>query len=297
MNVITAKKFSRRAFIQNGLRLSALALLGFGFERRNNLRTEHVSLGFANLPQSFHDFRIVQISDLHASFWVGRDYLMQVVGEINRLKKDLVVISGDIITGAVNSFWKNWMPSMEGDYLSMVVDVLGNLDAGEKMAVLGNHDQGAGKQTELRLVSGLESAGIRVLRNRSINFVRGRSSLYVAGTDDYWFDFDLDKALADIPEAGFKILLCHSPDIRQHIKPGTNIDLTLCGHTHGGQIAIPFVSHYFVPIKDPQRYLAGLVKEPYGYTYVNRGIGTLVFPFRIGAPPEITCFTLHKSKD
>jgi predicted MPP superfamily phosphohydrolase len=297
MKLFSGKKISRRAFLKNGLRLSLLAFLGFGFERRNNLRTEHVNLGFANLPQSFHGFRIVQISDLHASYWVGRDYLMQVVREINQLKKDLVVITGDIITGAVNGFWKKWLPTIYGDYLAMVVDVLGNLDAGEKMAVLGNHDQWDGKQTELRLAGELESVGIRVMRNSSKKLVRGHSSLYVAGTDDYWFDFDLDEALANIPPTEFKLLLCHNPDVRQHIKNGTKIDLTLCGHTHGGQVALPFISHHFIPIKDPLRYLAGLVKEPYGYTYVNRGVGTLVFPFRIGAPPEITCFTLHKLRD
>ncbi len=82
--------------------------------------------------------------------------------------------------------------------------------------------------------------------------------------------------------------------MRQRIKNGTKIDLTLCGHTHGGQVAIPFISHHFIPIDEPSRYFPGLVKELYGYTYVNRGIGTLVFPFRIGAPPEITCFTIQK---
>ena len=294
MKFFSGKKISRRSFLKNGLRLSVLAFLGIGYERRNNLRTEHVSLGFPNLPHSFHGFRIVQISDLHASFWVGRDYLMQVVREINKLKKDLVVITGDIITGSVNDFWKRWMPTIKGDYLSMVVDVLGNLDGGDKIAVLGNHDQWDGKKTELRLVSELESVGIRVLRNSSKKLVRGLSSLYVAGTDDYWFTCDLEKALRRVPQNEFKILLCHSPDVRQRIKNGTKIDLTLCGHTHGGQVAIPFISHHFIPIKDPFRYLAGLIKEPYGYTYVNRGIGTLVFPFRIAAPPEITCFTLQK---
>jgi hypothetical protein len=276
------------------LRLSVLAFLGIGYTSRNNLRTEHVNLGFPNLPPSFHGFRIVQISDLHASFWVGREYLMQVVNEINQLKKDIVVISGDIITGAVNNIWKRWMPAIGGDYLSMVVDVLGKLDGGEKVAVLGNHDQWSGKKTELRLVSGLERAGIRVLRNNSKKIVCGRSNLYVVGTDDYWFTCDLEKALSGVPPDEFKILLCHSPDVREDIKNGTKIDVTLCGHTHGGQIAIPFISHRFIPIKDSFRYRAGLVKEPYGYTYVNRGIGTLVFPFRIAAPPEITCITLYK---
>jgi predicted MPP superfamily phosphohydrolase len=76
MKSLITLKISCRSFIKNSLRLSVLALLGFGFERRNNLNTVHVNLSFSNLPSSFDGFRIVQISDLHASFWVGRDYLM-----------------------------------------------------------------------------------------------------------------------------------------------------------------------------------------------------------------------------
>jgi predicted MPP superfamily phosphohydrolase len=292
---ISSKKISRRSFLKNSFRLSVLAFGGIGYERRNNLKTEHVNLSFPNLPSSFHGFRIIQISDLHASFWVGRDYLMEVIREINKLIKDLVVITGDIITGSVNNFWKRWMPEINNDYLSMVIDVLGNLDRGNKIAVLGNHDQWDGKKTELRLVSGLERVGIQFLRNSSKKLSRGLSRLYVAGTDDYWVSCDLEKALCRVPQNEFKILLCHNPDVRTHIKNGTKIDITLCGHTHGGQVAIPYISQHFIPIKNPFRYQAGLIKEPYGYTYVNRGIGTLVFPFRMAASPEITCFTLQKS--
>jgi predicted MPP superfamily phosphohydrolase len=111
---------------------------------------------------------------------------MEMVREINKLKKDLVVITGDIITGSVNNFWKRWMPKIKNDYLSMVIEVLGNLDGGDKIAVLGNHDQWDGKKTELRLVSELERVGIQVLRNSSQKLSRGLSSLYVAGTNDYW---------------------------------------------------------------------------------------------------------------
>jgi predicted MPP superfamily phosphohydrolase len=295
MKFISSEKIGRRSFLKNCFRLSVLAFGAIGYERRNNLKTEHVILGFPNLPHSFHGFRIVQISDLHASYWVGRDYLMEVMSEINKLKKDLVVITGDIITGSVNNFWKLWMPKIKNDYLSMVIDVLGNLDGGDKIAVLGNHDQWDGKETELRLVGELERIGIQVLRNSSKKLSRGFSSLYVAGTDDYWVSCDLEKALCRVPQNEFKILLCHNPDVRTCVKDETKIDITLCGHTHGGQVAIPFISHHFIPIEDPSRYQAGLVKEPYGYTYVNRGIGTLVFPFRLAASPEITCFTLQQS--
>ncbi len=94
------------------------------------------------------------------------------------------------------------------------------LDGSDKIAVLGNHDQGEGRATELHLVSELENAGIRVLRNSSIKLSRGLADLYVAGTDDYRFSCDLEKALSRVPPNEFKILLCHSPDVRMGIKHG-----------------------------------------------------------------------------
>ncbi|HJP18890.1 MAG TPA: metallophosphoesterase [Nitrospinota bacterium] len=295
MNFSIKEKITRRSLIKYGLRVSALAFVGFGFAGRNSLKTEHLKLHFTNLPPSFDGFSVTQISDLHASFWISRDYLARVVREINKLKSDLLVITGDIITGSVNDFWKRWIPTIDGDYLSMVIDVLSKINIGKKIVVLGNHDQWNGKDTEIRLVSELERIGFHVLRNRSHKISRGDESVYVAGTDDYWFSYDIDSALRDIPEDSFKLLLSHSPDVTEDIQKGTKVDLTLCGHTHGGQIAVPFLSPHFIPIKNPSRYFKGLVKESYGYTYVNRGIGTLVFPFRIGAPPEITRFTLRKA--
>jgi len=218
---------------------------------------------------------------------------MSIVEEINKLKKDLLVITGDIITGAVNNFWKRWMPTAKRDYLAMVIDVLNNLKDGEKIAVLGNHDQWDGVETEKRLVSELERIGFFVLRNSSIPISHGKESIYIAGTDDIWFSYNLTKALHDVPNNAFKILLSHSPDVTTDINKDMKIDLTFCGHTHGGQVNIPYLSHHFLPINNPSKYLAGLIKEPYGYTYVNRGIGTLVFPFRFCAPPEITYFRLN----
>ncbi|MBW1642840.1 MAG: metallophosphoesterase, partial [Deltaproteobacteria bacterium] len=148
MKTVFKHKFNRRSFMKNSVRLSILAFLGFGFERRNNIKTESIGLKFSNLLPAFDGFQIVQISDLHASYWVGKKYLMSVVEEVNKLKKDLLVITGDIITGAVNDFWKRWLPTSKHDYLAMVIDVLSNLKDCDKMAVLGNHDQWDGKKTE-----------------------------------------------------------------------------------------------------------------------------------------------------
>ena len=154
MNNVIKRPLNRRSFIKYGLRLSIVALLGFTYERRDNLVIENVRLKFSNLPSAFNNYKIVQISDLHASFWVGKKYLMSVVEEVNKLDKDLLVITGDIITGAVNDFWKRWMPTAKRDYLAMVVDVLSHLKDCDKMAVLGNHDQWDGSATEKRLESG-----------------------------------------------------------------------------------------------------------------------------------------------
>ena len=285
-------RLTRRGFLKHGFRFSVLALLGFGFTGRNNLKTEYVTLRFSNLPKAFDGFRIVQISDLHASFWVGKQYLAQVIDQVNALPKDMVVITGDIITGSVNDFWKRWLPTAGGNYIPMVIDTLSNLDGGPKIAVLGNHDQWDGKETENRLVTELQRIGIDVLRNRSKTLARENDRIVWVGTDDIWFSYNIDLALKDVPSEKFTIALCHSPDVREDLDARQKVELALCGHTHGGQVAIPYLSHHFIPIKNSARYLAGLVKEPYGYTYVNRGIGTLVFPFRIGAPPEITSIKL-----
>jgi predicted MPP superfamily phosphohydrolase len=293
VKTVFKRKFNRRSFIKNSIRLSILAFLGFGFERRNNIKTESIGLKFSNLPSAFDGFRIVQISDLHASYWVGKKYLMSMVEKINKLEKDLVIITGDIITGAVNDFWKRWMPTSKRDYLAMAIDVLGNLEDCDKIAVLGNHDQWDGKKTELRVVNELEKIGFYVLRNSSMPVSRGKESIYISGTDDIWFSYNLSKAMHKVPGNAFKILLSHSPDVTTDIENDMQIDLTLCGHTHGGQVNIPYISHHFIPINNPSKYKAGLIKEPYGYTYVNRGIGTLVFPFRFCAPPEITYLRLN----
>ncbi len=293
--LIPPTKLTRRNLLKYGFRFSILALLGFGFAGRNDLKTEHVALRFSSLPEGFDGFRIVQISDLHASFWVGKSYLAQVIEAVNALSKDMVVITGDIITGSVNDFWKRWLPTAGGDYIPMVIEALDQLESGPKLAVLGNHDQWDGKETENRLVTELRHIGIDVLRNRSKTLKRGNDHIVLAGTDDVWFSYSIDLALKDVPPDDFTIVLCHSPDVRDDLNARRKVELALCGHTHGGQVAIPYLSHRFIPINNPARYLAGLVKEPYGYTYVNRGIGTLVFPFRIGAPPEITQIKLIRA--
>ena len=169
------RKLNRRSFIKYSLRFSILALFGLSYEKRNNIEIKHLNLNFSNLPPAFKNFNIVQLSDLHAGFWVGKKYLMQVVEKVNRLDKDLLVITGDIITGSVNDFWKRWLPTAKQDYLAMVVDVLSHLKDCDKIVVLGNHDQWDGIETEKRLARELEKKAFVVLRNKSMPIFTLRS--------------------------------------------------------------------------------------------------------------------------
>jgi len=291
---LSSKNLTRRAFIKYSLRAAFLILIGSGYGLRNNIKIETIHLRFSSLPPSFRGLKIIQISDLHAGFWVTRSYLSGVVDQINDMTKDIVVITGDILTGGVNSFLKRWLPDDDDTYLAMVIDVLSQIDGeSAKLAVLGNHDQGDGSDNTRKLTDELNNIGFKVLRNESLALTNGSDEqIFIAGTDDLWFTCDLPETLANVPGNGFKILLSHNPDITTEIRKKMQIDLTLCGHTHGGQITIPFLTDYLMPINNPGRYMAGLVKEDYGYTYVNRGIGTLVFPIRLGASPEITHFHL-----
>ena len=206
-------RFNRRTFIKYSLRMSILALFGIAYGKRNNIEIKHLNLKFSNLPTAFNNFRVVQLSDLHASFWVGKKYLMQVVDKVNQLDKDLLVITGDLITGAVNDFWKRWLPTTKRDDIRMVVEVLSNLTECEKIAILGNHDQWDGVETEKRLTRELEEIAFTVLRNESIPIFRGKESIHISGIDDVWFSYDLTKAMRNIPNHAFKILLSHRPDI------------------------------------------------------------------------------------
>jgi predicted MPP superfamily phosphohydrolase len=147
---------NRREFLKYGLRLTILSSMGLGFYEKSNLKTEFLQLGFPNLPDSFDGYRICHISDLHSSFWVKKNYLMEMIKKINALKCEVVVITGDIIT------------------------------------------------------------------------------------DDMWFSYDFAKAMRNVPIDEFKIVLSHNPDVRRDISTDMKVDLTLCGHTHGGQVMIPF---------------------------------------------------------
>ena len=143
----------------------------------------------------------------------------------------------------------------------------------------------------------LEQAGLTLLRNRGVSIRRDGGVLYVAGVDDTWTKrHDLDRALADRPASAPTLLLAHDPVLfPDAAKRG--VDLTLSGHTHGGQIGVPFFARRFNLARVITRFTTGLYRMGAAALYVNRGLGTTGMPIRLSVPSEIAVLTLRRAAD
>jgi len=222
---------------------------GFGLEPRSlDLRTVHVSLP---LPSPV---RILHLADLHRSRFVGLGFLEKALRRGLEQAPDLICLTGDFITAGDST-------TMDG-----YVDVLRLLSSrAPTFAVYGNHDGGAwsrgrgGEETPGRVASLLSAAGIQVLNNRSTMVDTNGGSLQLAGTGDLWGGDCKPSAALDARTSNATpptVLLAHNPDTKEVVRD-LAWDLMLSGHTHGGQVAIPFFGPPFVPVQD-LRYVAGL---------------------------------------
>lgn len=263
------------------------------------LDVKPVEVTIPNLPESFNDYKIVQISDLHVgTFNTNTAYVEKVVNEINSLNPDLIVFTGDI----VNRKTSELMP---------FIPILSRLHAKDGViSILGNHDYGdyaswkteAAKQSNLQLmIDSQKRMGWKLLLNETEMINRGTDSIAIIGVENigdppFHSYGDLNKAYPTLDDSVTKILLSHNPahwqaDIRGN--KDVNIPLTLSGHTHAMQFSMGKIS----PARLRYKYWGGLYDDK-GVTdnrlYVNIGVGTIGFPARIGATPEVTLITLKK---
>jgi uncharacterized protein len=247
-------------------------------EEANSLSLEHVEIELKRLPKKLDGFRIIQLSDTHHSPFTSLDHIKRAVKVANRLKPDMFLLTGDYV-------------SHEREYIAPVASVLGKLRAKHGVyACLGNHDH----WTDAGLVTHLfRGEGINVLINEGFRFETRRGSFWLAGVDDHMVGkTDVPAALKGSFPDEMKLLLAHNPIIfREAARYG--VDLTLSGHTHGGQIKLRSA------VKDERRILprrrlkAGLHKRRNSQIYITRGIGTVVVPMRYQCPPEISLLELH----
>jgi predicted MPP superfamily phosphohydrolase len=240
---------------------------------RHNIRLK-------NLPLSFSGLKIVHLTDIHHSKYVSFNDVFRMVTLANQQKPDIVVLTGDYIT------WSK-------KFIQPVAAALKNLKARLGVyAVLGNHDFRVDAE---KITFALEKAQIEVLRNTSRRIDHRGDSLWIAGVDEYSYGrSNIPKALFGIPSSQPKILLAHNPEIISQAAHH-QVDFVLSGHTHGGQVKIPYLKPLNSMTQPNQGFLEGFVRNGKTQMYISRGLGKVVVPVRIFCPPEIPVFRLQKS--
>lgn len=262
----------------------------YGFRQ---LKVNHVNLYFKDLPAAFDGYRITHISDLHVGTFTDKraNILKRDIDSVNAQGSDLIVFTGDL---------ENVQPSE----IYPVTDLLSSLKARDGViSVLGNHDyshyikaEPAVRVANERELQSLERQfGWRLLLNEHTVVKRGNDSIFIAGEENdgqppFPQRANLGKTLQGIPSNAFVVMLQHDPSAwRRDILPNSHCQLTLSGHTHGGQISV-------MGVRLTKFYLGedvGLYSEGDRYLYVNVGLGGLL-PYRYKMPAEITVITLHK---
>ena len=290
------RQITRRGFLRLSLLGAICILCGKGFMNSRNLELLKVNVNLKNLPSAFHGMRIGQITDIHAGPLVPRELIKKGVDLIMSKQPDMIFLTGDFVSGATKILWTTY-GGFKQKHFDYCMKELGRLKAPMGVfAVLGNHDFWSGPEVAAKIVSGLQGIGVRVLQNECKLIKKEEQNLYLLGVDDYWEDsYSLTKALHGIPEDVCRILLSHNPDINQDIEfLKARIDLIISGHTHGGQIVVPFFGAPYLPSPFGQKYRAGLVKDGERKTYVSRGLGLFFVPVRLNCPPDVSLLILSR---
>lgn len=279
-------RFSRRKFlIGTGAAAAGLALYS-GEVARHEVSFDTRTIPITNLPTPFHGYRIVQISDIHLDEFTEPYFLERIVHHVNALNPHLVLLTGDFVTRGAFTF----VDARSSAY--RCAEILSTLTAPLRYGILGNHDVTVGAPL---VIEALTSYGTPVLVNQYVAIEQGGERFWLCGVDDPDTRRpNLDLAIPANPNAPV-ILMAHEPDYADDVllhPRAPLIDLMLSGHTHGGQIRLPFLGALVLPPLG-RKYVEGLFHLKQMQLYVNRGIGTVGLPFRLNCPPEISVLTLQ----
>lgn len=263
-----------KVLLKVGLRLTALRSRG----ERNAFSPvlQHIRFEFDTLPEAFHGFKMLHLTDLHADS--RPDFANRISDRLRNLTVDLCVLTGDYRYGIAGTCQKVY-PSMER--------ILAGLNTRHGfVGILGNHDQS-------EMVPEFERMGVQMLVNESLKLRQGEHSLWLIGVDDphYYGCDDLPGALLDVPQDAFKILLVHTPEIYEEAHRN-GVHLYLCGHTHGGQVCLPFIGPVITHTNCPRKYVRGAWQYGNVKGYTSPGVGFSGTPARFLCPPELVLIEL-----
>lgn len=244
---------------------------------RNIVKVNNYRIPVPSLPKSFNGFRIVHLTDLHFGTLVSKKFIERVIDRANKLKPDIIVCTGDYV---------HERDSIKE--IDIVWPILSRLNAKHGVySVLGNHDHWADTGRSLEW---LQKSGQNI-RHICKPIYREKERIIIGGAGDYWEDvLNIDQCFTASDEDDCRILLTHNPDAID-TNFNTPLSLILSGHTHGGQVSIPFYGPPILPVKN-KRYSSGLIKTKKGNLFISKGIGWAIYPVRFNCYPEIAVLEL-----
>ena len=244
------------------------------------LQVERIRLPLTKLHPDLNGFTIAQFSDIHFGPYMRGPAAHQIVDRVNRLRPNLIVFTGDFVTDLA-----------QGE-AELITDVFRHLQPTHGVyAILGNHDHWTDAEVVDRAV---RAARVTLLRNENRLIEFGGTGFWLAGVDDVWEEkHDLEAALLGVGDDLPVILLAHEPDYADEVERTGRVDLQLSGHSHGGQVRLPYFGAIALPYL-ARKYPYGLYQLGSTTLYTNRGVGLLAPPVRFNCRPEKTLFELSR---
>lgn len=283
--VPAAHQPERRRLIVNAGKLAVAApfiITGYGATvGRNSFKVEEVAIPVKDLPSDLSRLRIVQLSDLHLGPFLSEAQLARVIDAANELRPDIALVTGDFI-------------SSQDDPVDVALKQCSRLRAQRILGCLGNHEFYSGLDDYVGVHGPQHNINILRMQSESLRF--GSAELNFGGVDYQTFqarDRYLSGAESLIRPGAVNILLSHNPDVFP-VAAKQGWDVTMAGHTHGGQVTVEILNQTLNVARIYTRYVSGFYQIGRSSCYVTRGIGTIGIPARIGAPPEITLIRLVK---
>lgn len=233
------------------------------------------------IPQSFQNFNIIQFSDTHVGFHFTVKQMRKVVQKINEKNPDLIVFTGDLVDE----------PQTFNEQQALINELKKLAAPFGKYWIYGNHDHG-GYGTDM-ILNIMEQAEFRLLKNSHVLVEKDYEQIVLAGIDDVILgNPDLQQTLQHVDPNLYTILLAHEPDfVNKTVHSDVNIQLS--GHSHGGQVRVPFIGHLYTPVY-AEEFVVGKYNFENDLTlFVSKGIGTTRLPFRFFCKPEINSFILN----
>jgi predicted MPP superfamily phosphohydrolase len=256
-----------------------VAIGGYGtFVERSSLVSSQIDLGFSGLPPGLDGLRLAQLTDIHLSPFLSARELSRAVEMANEFRPHIALVTGDLITSP-------------GDWADQCLKRLAHLRPTDGIyGCLGNHEVYA--RAEDYCAAQGPRHGIEFLRGETRSLVFGGAKLNLAGVDyQRMGEPYLSGAERLVRKGEFNMLLSHNPDVFP-VAADLGFDLTISGHTHGGQLALNLLGYSINVVRFFTPYVRGLYRRDRAAVYVSRGIGTVGIPVRIGAPPEVNLIRL-----